>query len=69
MKRGRPKKKDWVIKNGGAEVYLTSIETVKNHPIIYHYNTKDPKEAMRFTEEEAREIAQARKALAIKIKV
>ena len=55
--------KNYIIRNGGAPVYLTGIESVKGHPIIYHYDTKDPKKAMRFTEEEARDLAEKRHAV------
>lgn len=60
--------KNYILRNGAAPVYLTGIETVKGKPIIYHYDTKDPKKAKRFTEEEARELAEKRHAVMERIR-
>lgn len=62
-------KKEWIIKCGGAEAYLTEIIPEQlGHTPIYKYATKNKKEAMRFTEEEARKIAKLRQAEMIKVK-
>ena len=59
MRKGR----EYIIRNGGADLFLTAIEEVHGHPCIYRYGSKNPKEAMRFTKEEADEIARKRKAV------
>ncbi len=62
-------KKEWIIKCGGAEAYLTEIIPEQlGHTPIYKYDKKNKKEAMRFTEEEARKIAKLRQAEMIKVK-
>ena len=49
-------------------VWLTEIrEAQSGHPRIYVYGSKDVKDAMRFTEDEARELAERRHAEAVKI--
>lgn len=60
--------KDYIIRCGGVEAYLTRIETSKKEPPVYVYGTKDKKKAKRFTEEEALEIAQKQRAKAIRIR-
>lgn len=44
--------KRWIVKNGAAEAYLTKIDGV-----VFIYNTKDKKKALRFTRKDAEEIA------------
>ena len=67
-RRGRPPKKKWVIRCGGGENWLTEIrEAQSGHPRIYVYGSKDVNDAMRFTEDEARELAERRHAEAVKI--
>ena len=62
-------KKEWIIKCGGAEAYMTEITPAQlGHTPIYTYGTKDKSKAMRFTEEEARELAKLRQAEMIKVK-
>ena len=62
-------KKEWIIKCGGAEAYLTEIIPEQlGHTPIYKYATKNKKEAMRFTEAEAKELAKKRQAEAIRLK-
>lgn len=61
------KKKEWIIKCGGVEAYLTKIETPKGQNTVYTYGTSDKKKALRFTEEDAKRIAEARQAEMIKV--
>ena len=62
------KKKEWVIKCGGAEAYLTEIIPEQlGHTPIYRYGTKDKNKALRVTEEEARELAEKRHAEMVKV--
>ena len=76
METGRRKKngsmdktvKNYIIRCGAAEAYLTRIETSKKEPPVYVYGTKDKKKAKRFTEEEAREIAEKQRAVAVRMK-
>lgn len=60
--------KNYIIRCGGADAYLTRIEKKKNEPPVYVYDTKDKKKAKRFTREEAEEIAEKRQAVAVKLK-
>ena len=60
--------KNYIIRCGAAEAYLTRIEKRKNEPEVYCYSTKDKKKAKRFTEEEARAIAERQRAVAVKLK-
>ena len=65
-RRGRPPKKKWVIRCGEGENYLTEIrEAQSGHPRIYVYGSKDVKDAMRFDQDEAEELAQRRHAKAM----
>ena len=52
----------YAIRNGAAEVFLSEIKG-KGYDTIYTYNTKDIKEALFFTREEAEKIARERKAV------
>ena len=61
------KKKEWIIKCGGAEAYLTKIETPKGQNTVYTYGTSDKRKAKRFTEEDAKRIAEERQAEMIKV--
>lgn len=64
------KKHNYVVRCGGnVKAYLTAIESPKGHPPMYTYGTQDPKKAMKFTKEEAEEIAKARQATAVELKV
>jgi len=63
MRNEMRKECGYIIKNGAAEVFLTAIDTVQGHPLIYRYGSRDPKEAMRFTKDEAEEIARKRHAV------
>ena len=63
-------KKEWIIRCGGAEAYLTAIEKgdrKKGEGPTYVYGTQDKKKALRFTEEEAWEICAQRKAEMIRV--
>ena len=68
-RRGRPPKKKWVIKCGdGGKMYLTEItEAQKGHPTVYRYGSDDVKDAMRFSKEEAEELAKRRHASAVEV--
>ena len=68
-RRGRPQRKKWVIKCGHlGKMYLTEIIEAQNgHPKIYRYGSDDVKDALRFTQEEAEELAQRRHAHAVMI--
>ena len=61
------KQKNFVIRCGAAEAYLTKIEKRKNQPDVYIYDTKEKKKAKKFTEEEALAIAEKQQAVAIKL--
>ena len=62
------KKKEYIIRCGGAEAYLTDIQQKKkSEEPVYIYGTKDRKKAKRFTEEEARRIAGYCRAEMIKV--
>ena len=61
------KKKEWIIKCGAAEAYLTAIEHPKGKDPVYTYGTSDKKEALRFTEEDAKRIAEERQGEMIKV--
>ena len=52
----------YAIRNGAADVFLTEI-TGKDYDTMYRYDTKDIREAMFFTLEEAKKIARERKAV------
>ena len=60
--------KNYIVRCGGADAYLTKIEKKKNEAPVYIYGTKDKKKAKRFTREEAEEIAEKRQAVAVKLK-
>lgn len=60
--------KNYIIRCGAAEAYLTKIEKRKNQPDVYVYDTKDKKKAKKFTEEEAAAIAERQRAVAVKLK-
>ena len=63
------KKHNYVVRCGGnVKAYLTKIEYPKGHPPVYTYGTRNPKEAKKFTKEEAEEIATARQATAVELK-
>ena len=65
-RRGRPQKKKWVIRCGEGQNYLTEIrEAQSGHPRIYVYGSKDIRDAMRFSRDEAEELAQRRHAKAM----
>ena len=59
-----PEGKNYIIRNGAGDMFLTSIETVKGIK-VYTYGSNDWKKGMRFTLEEAREIARKRKAVVV----
>lgn len=49
-------------------MYLTEItEAQKGHPTIYRYGSDDVKDAMRFSKEEAEELAKRRHASAVEV--
>lgn len=54
--------REYAIRNGAGEVFLTEI-TGKDGDRVFKYMTKDIRQAMFFTLEEAREIAKRRKAV------
>ena len=60
--------KNYVIRCGGADAYLTKIEKKRNEAPVYIYGTNDKKKAKRFTREEAEEIAEKRKAVVVMIR-
>ena len=60
--------KNYVIRCGGADAYLTKIEKKRNEAPVYIYGTNDKKKAKRFTKEEAEEIAEKRQAVAVMIR-
>ena len=67
-RRGRTPKKKWVIRCGGGENYLTEIrEAQSGHPRIYVYGSKCVKDALRFDQDEAEELAQRRHAKAVNV--
>jgi len=67
-RRGRPPKKKWAIRCGEGKNWLTEIiEAQKGHPRIYRYGSDDVKDALRFSKEEAEELAQRRHAKAVMI--
>ncbi len=49
---------EWVIKNGRYPQFLTGIVKNDKEGVIYSYATEDIRKAMRFTEAEAREVAE-----------
>lgn len=71
----RERGKDYVIKNGAEDIFLTEIQGQNDSPVkskkfdkfikgnpVYVYATKDPRKAMRFTLEDAQQIAKERHA-------
>ena len=54
--------REYAIRNGTAEVYLTEI-TGEGYDRMYRYGTKDIRKALFFTLEEAKRIARERKAV------
>ena len=60
--------KNYVIRCGGADAYLTKIEKKRNEAPVYIYGTNDKKKAKRFTKEEAEMIAEQRQAVAVMIR-
>lgn len=52
------KPKEWVIRNGKYPQYLTGIVQNDKDGVIYSYATDNMMKAMRFTETEAKEIAE-----------
>lgn len=63
------KKHNYVIQCGGnTKAFLTEIRKPKGHPPVYVYGTKDPKKAMKFTKEEAEELAASRQGDAVELK-
>ena len=54
--------RQYAIRNGAAEVYLTEI-TGEGYDRMYRYGTKDIRKALFFTLEEAKKIARERKAV------
>ena len=67
-RRGRPPKKKWAIRCGEGANWLTEIrEAQSGHPRIYIYGSKELKDALRFDEDEAEELAQRRHAKAVKV--
>ena len=54
--------REYAIRNGTAEVYLTEI-TGEGYDRMYRYGTKDIRKALFFTLEEAKKIARERKAV------
>lgn len=58
----RTEGKEYAIKNGAAEMFLTEIVT-DDIPYVYKYGSGDVNDAMLFTLEEAKEIARKRKAV------
>lgn len=59
-----PAGRNYIIRNGAEEIFLTKIENVKGID-VYTYGSKDWKDAKRFTLTEARELARKRKAVAV----
>ena len=67
-RRCRPPKKKWVIRCGEGQNYLTEIrEAQSGHPRIYVYGSKDIRDALRFSKDEAEELAQRRHAKAVSL--
>lgn len=67
-RRGRPPKKKWAIRCGEGANWLTEIrEAQSGHPRVYIYGSKDVKDAMRFSKEEAEELAKRRHASAVEV--
>ena len=67
-RRGRPPKKKWVIRCGEGQNYLTEIrEAQSGHQRIYVYGSKDIRDALRFSKDEAEELAQRRHAKAVSL--
>ena len=50
--------KEWVIRNGKYPQYLTGIVENDREGVMYCCATEDIRKAMRFTEAEAREVAE-----------
>ena len=65
LKDKRKGGREYVIMNGAEDMYLTAIEQVSGHPLIYRYGSGDIHDAMWFTLAEAKEIARKRRARAI----
>ena len=59
-----PEGKNYIIKNGVEDLFLTKIERV-NGITVYTYGSKEWKDGLRFTLETARELARKRKAVVI----
>ena len=55
--------KEYAIRNGAAEMFLTEIVTENAFPVFYRYGSRDVNDAMLFTLEQAEEIARKRKAV------
>lgn len=51
-------REEWVIRNGRYPQFLTGIVRNDKDGVIYSYATEDIHKAMRFTEAEAREVAE-----------
>ena len=54
--------REFIIKNGSAEVFLTAIEEPDRHPTVYRYGTTDPRKALRLRWADAERIARERHA-------
>lgn len=55
--------KEYAIRNGAAEMFLTEIVTENAFPVFYRYGSSNVNDAMLFTMEQAEEIARKRKAI------
>lgn len=55
--------REFIIRNGSADVFLTEIMEVKHHPLIYRYATTDPRKALRLRWADAERIARERHAV------
>ena len=62
-------KKEYIIQCGGVSLamYLTKITKKKGHDTVYTYGSRDKRKALRFTQEEAEEIAEKRHAIILKV--
>ena len=60
--RKRAGGREYAIRNGAAEVFLTEI-TGSGGDMVYRYGSKEIRDALMFTREEATRIARERKAV------
>ena len=70
MSREYKATKVWIIQCGGVAppVYLTKITKKKGEAPVYVYGSRDKRKALRFEEEEAKELAEKRQAIMVQVR-